>query len=83
MSWRRVKMIGSALSQLGNVLTAFNLDNTGPNESISARMHRQGNTKREMAINALFFRQPDHCRRAHMADVVDAYALIAEYENGA
>ena len=76
-------MIGSALSQLGNVLTAFDLDNTGPNESISARMHRQGNAKRERAINALFFWQSDHCRRAHMADVVDAYALIAEYENGA
>lgn len=77
---RRIKMIGSALSQLGNVLTAFDLDNTGPNESVSARMHRQGHSDRADAINALF-RDPKHCRNAHMSDVRDAYALIAEYED--
>ena len=72
-------MIGSALSQLGNVLTALDLTKTGPNESISARMHRQGHKRWERFINALF-RDSDHCENAHMSDVRDAYALIAEYE---
>ena len=75
----RIKMIGSALSQLGNVLTAWDLTETGPNESISARMHRQGHKRREAVINWLF-RDDNHCRNAHLADVRDAYALIAEYE---
>ena len=75
----RVKMIGSALSQVGNVLTALDLTKTGPNESISARMHRQGHKRRERFINALF-RDANHCENAHMSDVRDAYALIAEYE---
>ena len=77
--WQRVKMIGSALSQVGNVLTALDLTKTGPNESISARMHRQGHKRRERFINALF-RDANHCENAHMSDVRDAYALIAEYE---
>ena len=77
--WVRVKMMASAVSQLGNVLTAFDLSATGPNESISARMHRQGHKRREAFINWLF-RDKDHCRTAHLADVRDAYALIAEYE---
>ena len=67
------------MSQLGNVLTAKDLTATGPNESISARMHRQGHKRREAVINWLF-RDPHHCRKAHMSDVRDAYALIAEYE---
>ena len=72
-------MTASALSQVGNVLTALDLTKTGPNESISARAHRQGLTDREEAINALF-RDSDHCKNAHLSDVRDAYALIAEYE---
>ena len=77
--WQRVKMTASALSQVGNVLTALDLTKTGPNESISARMHRQGHKRWERFINALF-RDSDHCENAHMSDVRDAYALIAEYE---
>ena len=77
--WVRVKMIASELSQVGNVLTALDLTKTGPNESISARMHRQGHKRWERFINALF-RDSDHCENAHMSDVRDAYALIAEYE---
>jgi len=38
---QRISMIGSALSQLANVMTALDLTDTGPNESLSARMHRQ------------------------------------------
>ena len=79
MSWTRIKMTASALSQVGNVLTALDISETGPNESISARMHRQGHNRRELFINALF-RDANHCGNAHMADVRDAYALIAEYE---
>ena len=79
MLWTRIQMIGSALSQLGNVLTARDLTKTGPNESISARMHRQGR-RREKLVNALFFFQPDHCKQAHLSDVADARALLAEIE---
>ena len=61
-----ISMIGSALSQLANVMTALDLTDTGPNESLSARMHRQ--------------RNPDHCERAFLDDVSDAKALLAEIE---
>ena len=78
---QRISMIGSALSQLGNVMTAVDLTETGPNESISARMHRQGR-RGEQIINVLFFwqRNPDHCERAFLDDVSDAKALLAEIE---
>jgi len=78
----RLKMIGSALSQIGNVLTAFDLDNTGPNESISARMHRQGHKRRAAIIDAVFrlFGQRNHCEGAHLADVRDARALLLEVD---
>jgi len=74
-------MIGSALSQLLNVMTARDLTETGPNESLSARMHRQGR-RGEQIINVLFFwqRNPDHCERAFLDDVSDAKALLAEIE---
>ena len=57
---QRISMIGSALSQLGNVMTAVDLTETGPNESVSARMHRQVR-RGEQIINVLFFwqRNPD------------------------
>ena len=77
--WQRVKMMASASSQLGNVLTARDLTATGPNESISARMHRQGHKRREAIINWLL-RDDNHCRNAFLSDVRDARALIAEYE---
>ena len=77
----RLHMIGSALSQLANVATAFDLTKTGPNESVSARLHRQGR-RGEQIINVLFFwqRNPDHCERAFLDDVSDAKALLAEIE---
>ena len=78
---QRISMIGSALSQLANVATALDLTDTGPNESLSARMHRQGR-RGEQIINVLFFwqRNPDHCERAFLDDVSDAKALLAEIE---
>jgi len=78
---QRISMIGSALSQLLNVCTALDLTDTGPNESVSARMHRQGR-RGEQIINVLFFwqRNPDHCERAFLDDVSDAKALLAEIE---
>ena len=78
---QRVHMIGSALSQLANVMTARDLKDTGPNESVSARMHRQ-RRKGELAIDAVYFwqRDPGHCERAFLSDVDDAHALIAETE---
>ena len=67
---QRISMIGLALSQLGNVMTAVDLTETGPNESVSARMHRQGR-RGEQIINVLFFwqRNPDHCQRAWQQEV--------------
>ena len=78
---QRVEMIGSALSQLANVVTARDLKETGPNESVSARMHRQ-RRKGERFIDAIFFwqRNPSHCERAFQSDVFDAVALLAEVE---
>ena len=78
----RLKMIGSAASQLLNVITARNLDETGPNESISARSYRQGLRRRVWLDWAawVIFGQYNHCKKAYMSDVQDAYALIAEYE---
>ncbi len=76
---RRLRMIWSTLSQLYNVLSAFDLDNTGPNESVSARAHRQG-LWIEPWIDRLFFWQSGHCERAYLSDVADAYALIKEHE---
>jgi len=78
---QRISMILSALSQIANVATALDLTDTGPNESLSARMHRQGR-RGERFIDAIFFwqRNPDHCERAFLNDVSDAKALIAEVE---
>ena len=59
-----ISMIGSALLQLANVATALDLTDTGPNESLSARMHRQRRRG----------------ERAFLDDVSDAKALLAEVE---
>ena len=78
---QRLIMIGSALSQLLNVCTAVDLTETGPNESVSARMHRQ-KRRREKLIDAVFFwqRNPNHCARSLQADILDAKALLTEIE---
>ena len=78
---QRLTMIGSALSQLLNVMTARDLTETGPNESVSARMHRQ-KRRREKLIDAVFFwqRNPNHCARSLQADIFDAKALLTEIE---
>jgi len=76
---KRLRMIWAALSQLGNVLTAWDLTQTGPNESISARAHRQG-LRIEPWIDRVFFWQPWHCEASYRSDVADAYALIKEHE---
>ena len=78
---QRAQMIGSAVSQLINVMTARDLKDTGPNESVSARVHRQSR-KAEKIIDAAFFwqRDPGHCERAFLSDVDDALALLAEIE---
>jgi len=73
---QRLHMIGSALSQLANVATAFDLNETGPNESVSARMHRQGRRRRAAIIDAVFGQ--GHCQRAFESDVRDARALMKE-----
>lgn len=76
----RIKMLGSALSQLLNVLTASDLTKTGPNESVSARAYRQ-DLPRKRWINAAFFLQDNHCKSAYMSDVYDAEELLKEHKS--
>lgn len=75
----RIKMLGSALSQLLNILTARDLTKTGPNESVSARAYRQ-NLPGKRWINAIFFLQDNHCKSAYMSDVYDAEELLKEHK---
>ena len=77
---KRLKMIWSAVSQLANVMTASDLSNTGPNESISARAHRQG-LWIEPWIDRIFFLTSRHCEKSYQSDVRDAYSLIEEHES--
>ena len=72
---RRFKMMCSTMSAFWNVAWADDLDDTGPNESLSARMHRQGKKQNEDRINKLF-NDDEHCRNAHRTDVEDAKALL-------
>lgn len=76
----RIKMLGSALSQLLNVLTASDLTKTGPNESVSARAYRQ-DLSRKRWINAIFFLQDNHCKSAYLSDVYDAEELLKEHKS--
>jgi hypothetical protein len=73
-------MLGSALSQLLNVLTASDLTKTGPNESVSARAYRQ-DLPRKRWINAIFFLQDNHCKSAYLSDVYDAEELLKEHKS--
>jgi hypothetical protein len=54
-----------ALDQLVNAICGGWAD-----ESLSAHAHRARWGWRQRAINALFFWQDDHCRRAHEAEVM-------------
>lgn len=75
----RLSRLGSALSQLANVLVC----NGNPNETISSRAYRQGvlggnrkwNAYRKF-VDALFFWQRDHCRVSHESDVEFAVELL-------
>lgn len=51
-----------------------------PNESISGRAYREGWRRTEKVINVLLsWKEPDHCRRAHEADVVRAHEWARLY----
>ena len=65
--------VGSALSQLGNVV----LLNGAPNESISGRSYRQ-RWWSEPVIDFIFGK--GHCKAAYRQDTVDAYNYLVEYE---
>lgn len=67
--------IGDALSQLANVL----LLGGQANESISGRAYRSGWVLTTRAIDALIFWEPEHCRRAHEADVLRAHDWARRY----
>lgn len=76
----RLNRIWGALSQLGNVV----LFNGHPNESISARCHREGKIgrnpiwlSRRDKVNWLFSRrEDDHCYNAYLTDKKWAEELI-------
>lgn len=66
---------GDALSQLANVL----LLNGDANKSISGRAHREGWTKAERLIDAIFAPwELQHCRIAYLMDVARAKKLIEQ-----
>lgn len=68
--------IGDAASQFLNSLV---LDGEA-NESISGRAHREGWRLTERVINFLLaWLEPDHCRRAHQADVQRAHEWATKY----
>lgn len=73
---RRLWNIGDALSQLVNCLALPRAGDTNANESISGRAHREGWRLAERGINALFFFDPDHCRRAYERDKARARNLL-------
>ena len=77
-AWGYGVRIGDALSQLINVVVFFS-DN--PNESVSARAHRQRRTWfwgwMEAALDFVFLPMgPNHCQRSHEADVARASKLL-------
>ena len=77
--------IGSATSQLVNVVVLFG-DN--PNESISGRSYRMAKEGRrrwshlQSILNLFFsiFGQKDHCYKAYLTDVTEARLLVAEHK---
>ena len=77
---KRLKMIGSALSQLGCVILTWDVTTTNPNESISSRAYRL-DTRLKSLINGIFFWQKDHCKSAYDYDLKLAYNLIRQHED--
>jgi hypothetical protein len=73
MTESRLARFGDALSQVGNVL----LFNGNPNHSISGDAYRY-NRQRWMALANWLFRDPEHCRKAHLKDVSQAWKLVSE-----
>ena len=79
--------IGSAASQLVNVVILFG-DN--PNESISGRSYRMARLgkrrwlRTESMLDLFFsiFGQKDHCYKAYFTDVTEARLLVAEHDKG-
>lgn len=52
----------------------------GEDETISARCHREKRVKLEKLINSLF-READHCKMSHLAELERARALAKRYRN--
>lgn len=77
---KRLRMVGSALSQLGCVLFTWDVTTTNPNESISSRAYRL-DTNLKSFINGIFFWQKDHCKSAYDYDLKLAYNLIKQHED--
>lgn len=69
----RLINFGDALSQVGNV----RLFNGNQNHSISGDAYRY-NRQRWMALANWLFRDPEHCRKAHLKDIRLADRLISQ-----
>lgn len=77
MNTPRLIKISDAMSQLFNVTLLPRHRETTANESISGRAHRMGWRRVERFIDWLFSPwEPEHCRRAHEADLRRARQLI-------
>jgi hypothetical protein len=79
---KRLISIGDAFSQLCNVAFLPRLNETDPNESISGRSYRQGWTKTQKVIDALFYVfEKDHCKKSYEADIERAKSLLSKTLN--
>jgi hypothetical protein len=73
----RLLAIGDAFSQFCNVAFLPRLHETDANESISGRSYRQGWTKTQKTIDALFYVfERDHCKKSYEADIERAKSLL-------
>lgn len=73
MTESRLARLGDAVSQVGNVL----IFGGNQNHSISGDAYRY-NRPRWMALANWLFRDPEHCRKAHLKDVFMAWKLVSE-----
>lgn len=58
-----IKQVLIALDQLANAFLKGWAD-----ETLSSRAHREKRVNTERFINLLFWREPDHCRKAYLSE---------------
>lgn len=77
---RRLLNIGDALSQLMQVTFAPRPQDTNANESLSGRSYRE-RWWTQRVIDAIFFWEPDHCRKAVERDAIRAREYLNQLKD--